>query len=58
MGVVVSENLPVIDDPYTAIREMKLNEQSKLPTLSSDGKSADDKLRQFLEYDGKVLRYA
>jgi len=58
MGVVVSENLPVIDDPYTAIREKKQNEQSKLSTLSSDGKSAEDKLRQFLEYDGKVLRYA
>ncbi|CAH1731580.1 unnamed protein product [Aphis gossypii] len=57
MGVVVSENLPVIDDPYTAIREKKQNEQSKLPTLSFDGKSAEDKLRQFLEYDGKVLRF-
>jgi hypothetical protein len=57
MGMVVIKNQPMLDDPYTKFRETKLqhvNEQSKF----LDGQSAGDKLRQFLEYDGKVLRYA
>ncbi|XP_025198331.1 EF-hand domain-containing protein 1-like [Melanaphis sacchari] len=60
MGMEVVDNQRVIDDPYTAIRQQKLqwvNEQPKLPSLASDGKFAEDKLRQFLEYDGKVLRF-
>ncbi|XP_026819347.1 EF-hand domain-containing protein 1-like [Rhopalosiphum maidis] len=56
MGMVVIENQPMIADPYTINRQTILqhvNGQSKSP----DGKSAEDKLRQFLEYDGKVLRF-
>jgi len=57
MGMVVIENQPMLDDPYTKFRQMKLRNVNEQSTLL-DGKSAEDKLRQFLEYDGKVLRYA
>lgn len=61
MGVVVADNEPVMEDPYIAIRQMNLQreiEKSKIPSLASDGRFAEEKLRKFLEYDPMVLRYA
>lgn len=43
-----AEEMPL--DPYIQTREM----QNAPPT--SRGASCDDKLRRFLEYDGKILK--
>jgi len=60
MGVVVADNEPVIEDPYIAMRQMNLQreiEKSKMSSLASNGRFAEEKLRKFLEYDSILLRY-
>jgi len=39
-------------DPYIVNRQLKLQSHSHKTNLT------DDKLRRFLEYDGKILRYS
>lgn len=50
-GVQVGPDEPVPDDPYTIDRRQK-----RRPPARSGGRSTERKLRQFLEYDGKMLR--
>lgn len=49
---------PVPDDPYMVARQQQLEQQSKTSLTMIDSRPLeDDKLKKFLEYDGKVLRY-
>lgn len=49
-GIVIRPTEDMPPDPYIQMREMKVRQNTRVtPPL-------DDKLRRFLEYDGKVLR--
>lgn len=61
-GVVVNPDEPVPDDPYMVVRRRQLEQLLQSKTAAAAAKlgtkaAQDDKLKRFLEYDGKVLRY-
>ncbi|KAF0755012.1 EF-hand domain-containing protein 1-like [Aphis craccivora] len=63
-GVEVDVDKPVPDDPYMSARREQLLQQKKQQSKTLALKSGfcsrsieDDKLKQFLENDGKVLRF-
>jgi len=58
-GMIVGPDEPVPNDPYMIDRQKQLQQEQQTKTLTTKfgSKSFDDvKLRQFLAYDGKVLR--
>lgn len=60
MGVVVADDEPVIEDPYIVIRQMTLQretEKSKMSSLASNGRFAEERLGNFFKYDAMALRY-
>jgi hypothetical protein len=51
-GIELNDPEEMPSDPYILDRQLKMS------PYSCKTKLTDDKLRRFLEYDGKVLRYA
>lgn len=50
-GIIISPTEDMPPDPYTQMRQLKIRPTTRVtPAL-------DDKLRRFLEYDGKILKY-
>lgn len=66
-GVVVNANEPLPDDPYMTARRQQQRQQEQLLLSKAMANNCvnsishqsveDHKLKQFLEYDRKVLRY-
>lgn len=50
-GLIIGDPEEMPPDPYTQDREMMIRPHETTTP------AADDKLRRFLEYDGKVLKY-
>lgn len=50
-GIELNDPEEMPPDPYIVNRQLKLQSRSHKTELT------DDKLRRFLEYDGKILRY-
>jgi hypothetical protein len=51
-GIELNDAEEMPPDPYIVNRQVKLQSHSHKTKLT------DDKLRRFLEYDGKILRYS
>jgi len=51
-GIELNDPEEMPPDPYIVNRQLKLQSHSQKTKLT------DDKLRRFLEYDGKILRYS
>lgn len=50
-GIIINPTEDMPPDPYIQMRQLKVRESTRVtPPL-------DDKLRRFLEYDGKILKY-
>lgn len=58
-GLSMKPDEPVPDDPYMIARREQLRQQQSRTSMTAYASRSveDDKLKQFLEYDGKVLRY-